>query len=127
VRIEVHTTESADVRGDPDDLDLIWSNLLDNAIRYSPVGSEVVIAVSPDDGKVRVDVRDRGLGIERDQLQHIFERFQRADASRSRETGGYGLGLAIAKAMTEAYGGSIAAESRQGEGTVFSVRLPVSR
>jgi signal transduction histidine kinase len=126
VRIEVYTTERADVRGDPEDLDLIWSNLLDNAIRYSPNDSEVVIAVSRDNASVRVDVRDRGPGIERSQLQHIFERFQRADASRSRRTGGYGLGLAIAKAMTEAYGGSIAAESQPGEGTIFSVRLPVT-
>jgi signal transduction histidine kinase len=126
VRIEVSTTEGAEVRGDPDDLDLIWSNLLDNAIRYSPNDSQVVIAVSRDNGSARVDVRDGGPGIEKGQLQHIFERFQRADASRSRETGGYGLGLAIAKAMTEAYGGSIVAESQPGEGTVFSVRLPTS-
>jgi two-component system sensor histidine kinase SenX3 len=127
VRIELHTTESAEVRGDPDDLDLIWSNLLDNAIRYSPAGSEVEVMVSHDNGNARVDVRDRGPGIPKDQLQHIFDRFQRADASRSRETGGYGLGLAIARAMTEAYGGSIAAESQPGEGTIFSVRLPVIR
>ena len=126
VHIEVHTTERAEVRGDPDDLDLIWSNLLDNAIRYSPNDSEVVIAVSRENGIVRVDVRDWGPGIESGQLQHIFERFQRPDASRSRETGGYGLGLAIAKAMTEAYGGSIAAESQMGEGTTFSVRLPAT-
>lgn len=127
VRIEVYTRESADIRGEPDDLDLIWSNLLDNAIRYSPDDSEVVIAVSRDNGSVRVDVRDRGRGIETNKLQHIFERFQRADASRSRETGGYGLGLAIAKAMAEAYGGSIAAESQPGAETIFSVRLPITR
>ncbi|HWH60622.1 MAG TPA: ATP-binding protein [Terriglobales bacterium] len=126
VRIEVNTTEKAEVRGDPDDLDLIWSNLLDNAIRYSPADSEVMIAVSRDNDIVRVEVRDQGSGIERGQLQNIFERFQRTDASRSRETGGYGLGLAIAKAMTEAYGGSIAAESQPGEGTMFSVRLPAT-
>ena len=127
VRIEVCTTENADVRGDPDDLDLIWSNLLDNAIRYSPDHSEVIMAVSRDNGSVRVDVRNQGRGIETSKLQHIFERFQRADASRSRETGGYGLGLAIAKAMTEAYGGRIAAESQPGKETVFSVRLPITR
>jgi len=127
VRIEVYTTETAAVRGDPDDLELIWSNLLDNAIRYSPPDKEVVIAVSRDNGNVRVDVRDRGPGIELGQLQRIFERFQRADPSRSRETGGYGLGLAIAKAMAEAYGGSIAAESQPGKGTIFSVRLPITR
>jgi signal transduction histidine kinase len=127
VRIEVCTTETAEVRGDPDDLDLIWSNLLDNAIRYSPDDNEVVIAVSRDNGNVCVDVRDRGPGIEIGQLQHIFERFQRADPSRARETGGYGLGLAIAKAMAEAYGGSIAAESQPGKGTIFTVRLPITR
>ena len=92
-----------------------------------PADSEVMIAVSRDNDIVRVEVRDRGSGIERGQLQNIFERFQRTDASRSRETGGYGLGLAIAKAMTEAYGGSIAAESQPGQGTMFSVRLPASK
>lgn len=127
VRIELCTTESAEVRGDPDDLDLIWSNLLDNAIRFSPAGSQVEVTVSHDNGNARVDVRDRGPGIPKDQLQHIFDRFQRADPSRSRETGGYGLGLAIAKAMAEAYGGSIAAESQPGKGTIFSVRLPITR
>ncbi|MGH9524587.1 MAG: sensor histidine kinase, partial [Terriglobales bacterium] len=108
-------------------LELIWSNLLDNAIRHSPTGAEVAMTVSRDNGSTRVEIRDRGPGIAADELRNIFERFHRGDPSRSRETGGYGLGLAIAKAMAEAYGGSIAAESRDGEGTTFSVRLPVSR
>ena len=79
------------------------------------------------DGQARVDVQDQGPGIEHEKLNSIFERFHRADASRSRETGSYGLGLAIAKAMAGAYGGSIDVQSNIGRGSTFSVRLPVLR
>ena len=125
VRIQVSASAAPQLHGDPDDLELIWNNLLDNAIRYSPAASQVVVSISKENGHARVDVRDHGPGIDPQELQVIFDRFHRADASRSRETGGYGLGLAIAKAMVEAYGGSIAAESVAGDGTTVSVRLPV--
>lgn len=125
VRIEVLASGHAEIRGDSDDLDLIWSNLLDNAIRYSPAGSQVVVKFSRDNGSARVDIHDEGPGIAPDELSNIFRRFHRGDASRSRETGGYGLGLSIAKAMAEAYGGTIDAESRPGAGSTFTVRLPV--
>jgi signal transduction histidine kinase len=69
-------------------------------------------------------VQDWGTGIAESELTHIFDRFHRADASRTRETGGYGLGLAITKAMVNAYGGTIVVDSRVGEGTVMTVRLP---
>ena len=125
VRIQVEASAGSEIHSDPDDLELIWNNLLDNAIRYSPQGAEVRVSVSRDNGNARVDVEDQGPGIDEQELKNIFDRFHRADASRSRETGGYGLGLAIAKAMVEAYGGEIAAQSRHGSGTTFSVRLPV--
>lgn len=124
VHIDVESSGAPRIHGDPDDLDLIWNNLLDNAVRYSPRGAKVRISVAKDNGNARVDVQDEGPGIGQEELKSIFERFRRADASRSRETGGYGLGLAIAKAMAEAYGGSIAAESNHGSGSTFSVRLP---
>jgi heavy metal sensor kinase len=127
VHIHVESSGSLKVHGDPNDLDLIWNNLLDNAVRYSPPGAEVYIRVVKNNGHARVDVQDQGPGIEQEKLNNIFERFHRADASRSRETGSYGLGLAIAKAMVEAYGGNIAAESGSGGGSTFSVRLPVPR
>jgi heavy metal sensor kinase len=125
VRIQLESLGTSRIHGDPDDLDIVWNNLLDNAIRYSPPGTEVLVSVSRDNGYARVDVRDQGPGVKETDLQRIFERFHRADASRSRETGGYGLGLAIAKALVEAYGGTIAAQSQDEIGTTFSVRLPV--
>ena len=126
VRLQVQCAASAEIHGDPDDLELIWNNLLDNAIRYSPAGGEVCINVSRDNGHTRVDVQDQGPGISTADLRNIFDRFHRADPSRARETGGYGLGLAIAKAMVQAYGGAITATSRTGAGTTFSVTLPIS-
>jgi signal transduction histidine kinase len=124
VRIEVLSSGAPQIKGDPDDLETIWNNLLDNAIRYSPAGGEVRLSISRDDGNALVEVRDQGPGICEQDLQKIFDRFQRSDVSRSRETGGYGLGLAIAKAMVEAYGGTIGAETN-GAGASFSVKLPV--
>ena len=125
VAIKTNTAAGSELHGDADDLELIWSNLLDNAIRFSAGGSEVNVSVSTDNGSVRVEVNDAGPGIDEEKLSHIFDRFHRGDPSRSRETGGYGLGLAIAKAMVEAYGGSIQVESRLGNGTKFSVQIPV--
>lgn len=124
VRIQVQSKGTPKIHADPEDLELIWNNLFENAIRYSPTDSTVIVSISNDDHCARVDVQDRGPGIGEEDLSNIFNRFHRADASRSRETGGYGLGLAIVKAMVEAYGGSIVAESRLGSGTTMSVHLP---
>ena len=124
VRIEVQTENHPTIKADPEDLELIWNNLLENAIRYSPKSSRVLVTVSEQDHNVQVTVQDWGAGIAESELAHIFDRFHRADASRTRETGGYGLGLAITKAMVNAYGGTIVVDSRLGEGTVMTVRLP---
>lgn len=125
VIIEVQSDGEPQVKGDPDDLEIIWNNLLDNAIRYSPPGGRVRMSISGKNGNAHIEVEDQGPGIREQDLQIIFDRFHRSDASRSRETGGYGLGLAISKAMVEAYGGSIDAKPRSGSGTIFYVRLPV--
>jgi signal transduction histidine kinase len=124
VRIEVQTENHPTIKADPEDLELIWNNLLENAIRYSPKSSRVLVTVSEQDHNVQVTVQDWGAGIAESELAHIFDRFHRADASRTRETGGYGLGLAVTKAMVNAYGGTIVVDSRLGEGTVMTVRLP---
>lgn len=125
VRIELESRGAPQVKGDPDDLETIWNNLIDNAIRYSPPGGEVRLSITRENGQARIEVRDQGPGIREEDLQNIFGRFHRSDASRSRETGGYGLGLAISKAMVEAHGGSIAAETRPDGGSTFSVKLPI--
>jgi signal transduction histidine kinase len=124
VQICIAAQGSATIHAEPEDIELIWSNLFENAIRYSTTNSSILVSISTDDHYIKVDVTDSGPGIGEADLPNIFDRFQRADASRSRETGGYGLGLAIVKAMVEAYGGSITAESRLGRGTTMSVRLP---
>jgi signal transduction histidine kinase len=124
VRIEVQTENHPTIKADPEDLELIWNNLLENAIRYSPKSSRVLVTVSEQDHNAQVTVQDWGTGIAESELTHIFDRFHRADASRTRETGGYGLGLAITKAMVNAYGGTIVVDSHVGEGTVMTVRLP---
>jgi signal transduction histidine kinase len=101
-------------------------NIVTNAIKYTPPGGSVVLTLTEDEAAVTFTVRDTGLGIAAGDLPHIFERFWRADQSRSRtgDRPGVGLGLAIAKWIVEAHGGSIAVQSRPGRGTMFTIRLP---
>jgi len=127
-RTTIHLTKNGQVpfRADPEDLQLVWSNILENAVRYSPEGGSVEFSVErKEDGRARVTCQDHGPGIPPHELPHIFERFYRGDASRARATGGFGLGLAIAKALVEAYGGTITADSAPGEGTRMTVELPI--
>jgi signal transduction histidine kinase len=127
--VKMDFTSSGVVRlqADPDDLELVWSNLLENAIRFSREGETVCVRVHSSNGHGCVEVDDRGPGIPASELPLIFERFHRADASRARNTGGYGLGLAISKALVEAYGGTIEPHSSPGEGTRMVVTLPIER
>ena len=127
--VKIDYTANGPIRlpADPDDLELVWSNLLENAIRFSPEGETVRMSVHSNDEHGYVEVADHGPGIPASELPRIFERFHRADASRARNTGGYGLGLAISKALVEAYGGTIEPRSRPGEGTCMVVSLPVQR
>jgi heavy metal sensor kinase len=115
-------------RADPEDLQLVWLNLLENAVRYSPEGGVVEVAVTrTDGGPARIIFEDHGVGIPPEDLPHVFERFYRGDPSRTRATGGFGLGLAIAKALVEAYGGTITAENASSQGTRMTVELPLNR
>lgn len=115
------------MRADPADLELVWLNLLENAIHYSSPGSRVDMLLTRETEFVTVMVNDTGIGIPESELSYIFERFRRGDPSRSRSTGGFGLGLAIAKSIVEAYKGSIFAESKVGVGTRISVIFPVDQ
>ncbi len=108
----------------PEHAETLVSNLVMNAVQHSPRGSVVAIAVEPDAGRsggVMLAVRDQGMGISAEALPHVFDRFFREDNSRSRETGGAGLGLAICKSIVEAVGGAIVVESRHGDGTTVRV------
>jgi two-component system phosphate regulon sensor histidine kinase PhoR len=110
--------------GDPDRLAQVVTNLVRNAINYTPEGG--VVSIRLNDGgvdRVQIAVSDTGLGISSEDLEHIFERFYRADASRTRDTGGFGLGLSIARELLEAMGGSLSATSQTGLGSTFWISL----
>ena len=125
IKIEFNADGSAQLRADPADLELVWINLLENAVQYSASHSLVKLSLQTGNGNATVSVCDLGSGIAEADLPHIFERFRRSDPSRSRATGGYGLGLAMAKSIVEAYGGAIRATSAPGVGTEIHVTLPV--
>ena len=117
------------IKGDPGRLRQALGNLVGNALRYTPAGGQVTLSASADDegtGRAVITVADTGSGIAGEHLPHIFERFYRADASRSRETGGSGLGLAITRYLVEAHGGMIEAQSTEGSGSTFTIRLPLA-
>jgi two-component system phosphate regulon sensor histidine kinase PhoR len=99
-------------------------NLVDNAVKYSPEGTAVEVAVESDESEVRIAVRDEGPGIPREHLPRLFERFYRVDKARSRDLGGTGLGLAIVKHIAQAHGGRVSVTSTLGEGSTFTVHLP---
>jgi signal transduction histidine kinase len=114
------------VRADGDALRQVLTNLLDNSLRYTAQGGSIVCRSRPLDGGVAISVADNGSGIAHEHLERIFERFYRADQSRSREEGGTGLGLAIVKHLVEAHGGRVYAESERGAGTTVTCWFPDS-
>jgi len=122
----------------PSSLPLVWAdprrirqvlrNLVENAVKYSPGGGTITLAVDYKEGSeggVQIRVSDQGLGIEAEHLDHIFDRFYQVDSASTRRVGGSGLGLAICKAIAEAHGGRIWAESQPGAGSTFYVTLPL--
>lgn len=100
-------------------------NLISNAIKFTPAGGEITLTTSKSGGNVILAVSDTGIGIPIEEQAYVFERFYRADKSRNRNTGGSGIGLAIAKTIVEAHGGSISLESETDKGTTFTVIIPV--
>ena len=112
---------------DPTRIAQAVGNLLDNAVTHTPEGGSVTVSAHALADAVEVQVADTGSGIAPDDLQRVFDRFYRADPSRSRSTGGTGLGLTIARRLVEAHGGSIEAESVVGQGSRFVIRLPDGR
>jgi heavy metal sensor kinase len=117
---------SVTIHGDRTRLKQVAVNLINNAIKFTPPGGAIRVAVQAQNGHAIFEVADNGIGIPRDALPHVFERFFRVAKARSREVGGAGLGLAIVQAICTAHGGSVAVESDEGKGSRFIVKLPLS-
>jgi two-component system phosphate regulon sensor histidine kinase PhoR len=105
-------------------IDQVISNLIDNAIKYTPSGGKIDVIVEDLGKDIRVSVKDTGIGIPKEDLPRIFERFYRGDKSRSLSLGGVGLGLSIVKHIVEAHGGRVGVESEIGKGSTFYFTLP---
>ena len=112
------------VLGDRGQLEMAISNLVENAINYSPDGTQVSVTLASESGLVEISVKDQGIGIPDKDLERIFERFYRVDPARSRATGGTGLGLSIVKHVATNHGGDISVWSVEGAGSTFTLRLP---
>jgi heavy metal sensor kinase len=124
VEIRLATLDPVSVRGDPDRLKQLVLNLTTNAIKYTPAGGHVILKVTDEGGYAFIRVQDTGIGIPREDIEHIFERFYRVDKARSRQLGGAGLGLSIARWIVEAHRGKIWVESEVNQGSTFIVQLP---
>jgi heavy metal sensor kinase len=124
--IVIRADDGAHVHGNRDHLERLLTNLLDNAVKYTPAGGRVEVEARRQGAEVCLGVRDTGRGIPSDDLPRIFDRFYRADRARSRQEGGTGLGLAIVQAIVQAHGGRIDAESTVGGGTTIRVWLPAT-
>lgn len=116
--------DDVSVNADRDKIEQVLVNLIDNAIKYTPRSGRIELSIVERDREIRIAVRDNGIGIGKEHLDRIFERFYRADKARSRELGGTGLGLSIAKHIVIAHKGKIAVESELGKGTTVLVTLP---
>lgn len=127
IRFRVDTMDQLpNLSADPGRLRQVFSNLLANAIRYTPPGGEIVVSSAIEGEEIVLTIRDTGEGIAPEQLPHLFDRFYRADTSRTRDTGGSGLGLAIVKALVEIHQGKILAESAgHNKGSTITIMLPM--
>jgi two-component system phosphate regulon sensor histidine kinase PhoR len=124
VRLEVESAPLPSQSGDPEALQRLVINLLDNAIKYNRQGGRVTVRLKPGEREVVFQVDDTGIGIPANSLDRVFERFYRVDKGRSRDEGGTGLGLAIVKHVAQLHGGRVEVESRLGDGSSFRVHLP---
>ncbi len=123
VKLETSIAEVGSVDIDPDRIDQIVGNLIDNAMRYTPEGGSVTVSLGGDDGHVVLSVADTGPGIDREDLDHVFERLYVSQRYRPVRPEGSGLGLSIVKELAEAMGGTVAVQSALGEGTTVTIRL----
>jgi two-component system sensor histidine kinase VicK len=129
IAIAIHVEEGIPaVRMDPDQIDQVLDNLMSNAIKYTPEGGSIEIAVRKTENQMlQIAIKDDGIGIPKKDLERIFERFYRVDKARSRSMGGTGLGLSIAREIVKAHGGAIELESEMTRGTKVSFTLPIQQ
>ncbi|MFN3395188.1 MAG: sensor histidine kinase [Thermodesulfovibrionales bacterium] len=127
VRIIENYKEGLEYYGDINLLEQAFSNIIQNAIKYTPEGGTVTISTEDNDHSVQIRISDSGIGIPEKDIPHIFERFYRVDKERSRKLGGTGLGLSIAKWIIDSHSGTISVYSTVGKGTTFTISLPKDR
>jgi signal transduction histidine kinase len=113
------------IHGDPEALRRLFFILIENAVKYTPEGGSVRVRLADAGGYATVSIADSGMGISKDDLQHIFDRFWRADKVRSRGMGGAGLGLSIARWIVDRHGATLDVQSEPGQGSTFVVKLPL--
>jgi two-component system sensor histidine kinase SenX3 len=124
IKIDFIKNSDSTILGEESQLEMAISNLIENAINYSPNKTNVVVSLNNIDGLAEIKVKDQGIGISDENIERIFERFYRVDPARSRATGGTGLGLSIVKHIITNHGGDISVWSEEGEGSTFTLRLP---
>jgi two-component system phosphate regulon sensor histidine kinase PhoR len=125
IKIDIDCDDNLEALINPALLEQAVLNLVDNAIKYSPAESTIQITARGSEKDVIIAVKDSGCGIEKSHLSRIFERFYVVDKARTRKLGGTGLGLAIVKHITNLHGGSVTVESTPGQGSIFTIHLPI--
>jgi two-component system phosphate regulon sensor histidine kinase PhoR len=126
IRLHSELQPQVSMRGDRAQLGLLLSNLLDNALRYTPAKGTVCVRLDATESRAMLQVADTGEGIPAREVSRVFERFYRVDKARARQTGGTGLGLAIVRHVAEAHGGTVRVDSELGRGSTFTVALPIT-
>jgi two-component system phosphate regulon sensor histidine kinase PhoR len=126
IKLRTELQPQVSMRGDRAQLGLLLSNLVDNALRYTPAKGTVCVRLDATESRAVLQVTDTGEGIPAGELPRVFERFYRVDKARARETGGTGLGLAIVRHVAESHGGTVRVDSELGRGSTFTVTLPVA-
>ncbi len=127
IELETRLPETlAPIQANADQMSVLIRNLIDNAIKYTPAGGTITVSAETTQTGVDVRVADTGVGIPPEALDHVFDRFYRVDKARSRAQGGVGLGLSLVRAIAEAHGGTVEAQSRVGVGSTFTLHLPLT-
>ena len=126
ITLRVESEAVPPILGDAVQIKRMVINLLDNALRHTPIGGTVRVHVAREQQEVTLSVADTGPGIAPEHLPHLFDRFYRVDTARDRQSGGTGLGLALVKEIAEAHDGQVHVESKVGKGTVFTIQFPLN-